>query len=575
MKTRILIASIIVFTLIGLGLLAIASIGSTKEEKEVSYKNMKITLKNENTEIEEEIHLNEVGNLISIAPHFINVKEENIKIYLEDGTEIKSIGIIANETRDYNKYMYFYYESRDQNIKIVNRDKNPILNNKVIIKYYIKTEEIAKEYNNTSVINIKNNNVVIKEITIAIPRATQNFVISDKRVTYTKLDNKTYILNTKEMSKNIKISVDKGSIVTRSKVNEVYNIEKAKNNEEIIIVIFNTMVVLLSIINIFIVYMIRKHKKYDKSYNRDTEGVIDVTLAESIVDKKINSNNLIMATIVEQITCGNILMEDEELILKKQATDSEVKRNIIKMIFGDKETTKITEISNVFKDETQIDNIINIFKRVKKKITENFYNLNIYDTKKENKVKKNRKISIYIIVAIIIYLLYMLYGLKYSIIATIVTFIFYRLAMMIIKKSTIIKIIPVAGLPIVFFGIVLIGSITQQYKPLTTFTIKPIELIIMIAVAIINFITIGISKKHIYTKEGIEEEEKVKGLYNYLKEYSLIKERDMQSVVIWDKYLVYATAFGIPSKVTEKFAKELMGIAQTLDKINRLLVNED
>ena len=54
-----------------------------------------------------------------------------------------------------------------------------------------------------------------------------------------------------------------------------------------------------------------------------------------------------------------------------------------------------------------------------------------------------------------------------------------------------------------------------------------------------------------------------------------MEKRDIEAVIVWDKYLVYATSFGIPSKVTNKFSEGLMNITEMLDKINKLLVNED
>lgn len=62
-----------------------------------------------------------------------------------------------------------------------------------------------------------------------------------------------------------------------------------------------------------------------------------------------------------------------------------------------------------------------------------------------------------------------------------------------------------------------------------------------------------ISKKiAVLTQAGSDEKAQWKGLANYMKDFSLLKEREVPEFVIWEKYLVYATAFGIADKVIEQ-----------------------
>ena len=64
------------------------------------------------------------------------------------------------------------------------------------------------------------------------------------------------------------------------------------------------------------------------------------------------------------------------------------------------------------------------------------------------------------------------------------------------------------------------------------------------------------SKTHqkiaVLTQAGTDEKEQWKGLANYMEEFSLLKEKEVPSLAIWEKYLVYATAFGIADKVIEQ-----------------------
>ena len=59
-----------------------------------------------------------------------------------------------------------------------------------------------------------------------------------------------------------------------------------------------------------------------------------------------------------------------------------------------------------------------------------------------------------------------------------------------------------------------------------------------------------------WTKYGREESKKWENFSKFLKDFSLIKEHPPQSVVIWNKYLIYATALG-DAKAVEKAMKEL------------------
>lgn len=64
----------------------------------------------------------------------------------------------------------------------------------------------------------------------------------------------------------------------------------------------------------------------------------------------------------------------------------------------------------------------------------------------------------------------------------------------------------------------------------------------------------GRSLKDEYT----DEYNKLLGLQKYLAEYSLIKQRYPIELVLWDKYLVFASLFGIADKVAKEFKEELL-----------------
>jgi len=77
---------------------------------------------------------------------------------------------------------------------------------------------------------------------------------------------------------------------------------------------------------------------------------------------------------------------------------------------------------------------------------------------------------------------------------------------------------------------------------------------IVIAIYLIGAIKAGIYCKKIskYTEKGAEERAKWKGLKKFMIDFSLLDEKEVPELVLWEKYLVYATAFGIADKVIKQ-----------------------
>lgn len=89
--------------------------------------------------------------------------------------------------------------------------------------------------------------------------------------------------------------------------------------------------------------------------------------------------------------------------------------------------------------------------------------------------------------------------------------------------------------------------------------LMPSVIISIFYIIFINSIASGKALK----EEYINEYNNLKGLERYLKEYSLIKDRYPIEIVLWEKYLVFASLFGIAKKVAKEFKDEL--IAQGYD----------
>ena len=73
-------------------------------------------------------------------------------------------------------------------------------------------------------------------------------------------------------------------------------------------------------------------------------------------------------------------------------------------------------------------------------------------------------------------------------------------------------------------------------------------------VLVINAILVGMmaSRTNPFTQAGVDEREKWKAFKKYMKDFSLLKEKEIPALVVWEKYLVFATAFGISDKVLKQ-----------------------
>lgn len=52
-----------------------------------------------------------------------------------------------------------------------------------------------------------------------------------------------------------------------------------------------------------------------------------------------------------------------------------------------------------------------------------------------------------------------------------------------------------------------------------------------------------------FTQKGVNEKEKLKALKRYMVNFSMLDDKEIPSLVIWEKYLIYATVFGVADKV--------------------------
>lgn len=107
--------------------------------------------------------------------------------------------------------------------------------------------------------------------------------------------------------------------------------------------------------------------------------------------------------------------------------------------------------------------------------------------------------------------------------------------------------------------------------PLITFSnyanSKIVLMCICTAIAlIVNAILSSIITKRInvLTQEGVDEKNKWDAFEKFMEDFSMLDQKEIPDVVLWEKYLVFATAFGI----SEKVLKQLKVVYPQIDDIN-------
>lgn len=79
-------------------------------------------------------------------------------------------------------------------------------------------------------------------------------------------------------------------------------------------------------------------------------------------------------------------------------------------------------------------------------------------------------------------------------------------------------------------------------------------------------INIKTSKKiNIYTQQGIDEKEMWKGLKKYMEDFSMLNQKEVPEIVIWEHFLVFATVFNIAEKVLKQLKIVYPDIENNID----------
>ena len=311
----------------------------------------------------------------------------------------------------------------------------------------------------------------------------------------------------------------------------------------------NKFLIVLGVIYlIIIIYYINRLIKYKKMSKEKDDGIIkneikyfreiprenDATPAEATYlyrfDKDLNSytayqSDMFAATILDLCLkkCISLRTADNTVYVKIKEKTIELKKDeeeiykLLKLAAKDKEEFDIADLKTYAKKHyNTYSNVINTMINTARQSLYTMGFVNKANQKKYNK-SKNAKFMFSVISTII----------EAIIVAVLLSFIpFFKLTF------------------ISIFGIGYLGGFIKWG-------------IILMPVIILKLLTLkelaGVQNKiSVLTQKGYDEKQQWKGLVNYMNDFSLLKEKEVPSLVIWEKYLIYATAFGIADKVIEQ-----------------------
>ena len=330
--------------------------------------------------------------------------------------------------------------------------------------------------------------------------------------------------------------------------NSLYKIENSMslgNTRYFIHITINIIlgVLLVTLCTIFLTYGIIKSKKYrttvkNANYFRDIPKRLNLLEYQALLPAKSTnalSSNLIIATILDLTNRKILNMETKKCANKKKEADYEYnvsinqnadftqlcpyEKQILSLIFSDQISTDFNasaytettvELNARFKEISKNSKLVQQISKASSK--------RLIDTKKMYEKVKTSLILNFIILIVTLF----------------IGFLFNTLVINPDKALGIIELI-ISSIFIALFSFIVVVILDDLYK--------------------------------IPTDQYAQEQKEVLGLWKYLKDYSLIKDRYPIEISIWNEYLVFASLFGIADKVAKEFKEELIKAGYSDDKI--------
>lgn len=461
--------------------------------------------------------------------------------------------IMSKDLNDYND------SNKKINIKLTYElDFNCITRytNTDVFPFYIDVDSIS--YLNNLTINLKSN----KDITNFNIESIKNAEISKTTDGYIVYMNDLNNSINMYMLFNIDIQLNKirnSDYIAPDVLNEIKEYEYI--DERIYILI---LVIIISLLLLIISLILNRHKKLT-NYRRDTSNLVSPILAEAIIDGKIGLKELFMTTIIELSIRGNInIINNDTLELVSCDNLETYEQSIVNLLFKNK-VIKFSDINNTFTNSNKSTNkFTKKISLIKEHLLEKIYSVNIFS---KWLTIFNKAIGLCAILICInlpqIFIETTSSEKELFILLSIIITLYYLKGIMgkrtikeeIIANNKKLKGTDITAILAIVFLLILIIS--------TSINVAKYHIIFFVVTLLTICLNIYIAYRSQYTiltKKGKEEQLKLLELKKYINDYSLIKNRDLESAIIWDRYLAYATAFGIPNKITSSIYEKWYNI---------------
>ena len=286
-----------------------------------------------------------------------------------------------------------------------------------------------------------------------------------------------------------------------------------------------------------------------------------------------------MTVITDLVTRGNIEIIDNETIHLIHKNDlAEYEKEVINLLFEDTSYIQFSQLKDVFiKLNSKTREIYIDIGKIKNDIIEELTIKGILSQKKKKIMSILRGILVINIVIMILTVSGLISDRETSAYVLVTTLVILVVVGSSKSKTAIEKVDKINSLKddsvklkltMIMFGILMVLGILLNIRK------APVWNLIFMIIILLDLLFVFMTKKQFLTRKGKEERRKILELKKYIEEYSIMEERDLQDTILWDKYLAYATAFGIPNKVTKKVYEEYMNaniLLQTIEKIIKIL----
>lgn len=351
-------------------------------------------------------------------------------------------------------------------------------------------------------------------------------------------------------------------------VTYIYKLNLNSNTIENIFLWFFLFLLLINVIISFIIGNSYQKIKKTSKYNRNLDNLLPPQDSCMIVSKKFNFNNFVMTVLLNMHLQGKINICNDKIKIKNLSNLTKIQKLIFEILTNINniqfEEIKFEEINNNIKSNKNLTKNIN---NLKSEIYKDLFNKKIFDQKKYENIKKIKLFSM---------LNLSMLGIELVFIMSINHFKVEHLLLLLFHIITIIIFISAKSNPKNEFKnekmyslIVLIFLLIISYVIVGGY--KNITLNLLLINLISSLLILTFSNPIILTNKGLQEYYKLKELENFIKDFSNLDDKEIKNVELWEKYLLYATAFGIPKKITNSIPENLINFKLIFENLNIIL----